>query len=77
MRMTPKWRLRLIRRDAGRCATAIENLRIGLIKIAARANALNNMSAASSGDVKALYEASRLLGLALGELDLLNEKGGN
>src|SRR5262249_29961937 len=64
-------RLRNIQLDTNRASWAIENLRRCLVKLAARAE----RASAPPAMQEELQEAARLLGVALGQLDLVQGVG--
>jgi len=60
------WRQRLVMRDAVKAAAGLENLRVGVNKLADRAVGAGNWQMYA-----VLREAARLMGQALGELDMV------
>ena len=64
--MTPAQRQRLVMRDAVRAAAGLENLRIGVAKLAKRALSAGNVEMWT-----ALTESARMMGQALGSLDMV------
>lgn len=71
MRLTPAYRLRLVRRDARRIDVALDNLRIGLLKLADRAHgAIGQQQGHYNWTTEdALRDAAQNIGKALGDID--------
>lgn len=61
---TKHYRLRAIKRDTEKIAVALENLRIGILKVADRAH-----SAGAHNVEDSLREAGRMMGLTFASLD--------